>query len=736
MEKGDLFSGRGDIRGAVKRLEGAVLREVAGDNPLRLVQLTTRLMKIYREGGFYDKAFAELRRAETVIENVEDAETKAKYYNQAGELYLLNGYVDTSLAFFEKAEDFATVAKNPEILAGVLNNTGNAQAVAGRLELASSAFREALYLLGMTENSGVLKATVLINLCRSEKLRGNGENVGRILEQALSFLRNGKGSEEKAKALVALGLLMENTKGYPGEPGVREKNQTVLSLYDRAYDMALSVDDYRTASYAMGLAGGVLEKQNRIPDALSSTWKAVYYSRDKAFYPDILYLWLWQLARIYDKSEETDKARRFYRHAVETLNPVRWNVWMGYRGREDVFSEKIKPVYLGLSDILLRHFKKADNIKEKKALLIEARETMEQLKVFEIQDFFRDECVVANRENMGGDGRVGETEAVLYPISFENRVGVIVMTGKGVHYRESSVDGDILEATARRFRFRLQFEKNRDYVSDARTLYEWLVKPVEDLLSENNTQTLIVVPDGILRLIPYAALHDGNRFLIEKYAVTIAPAFSVIPMEREKKDAFENVLLEGVSESRHGFSPLPGVVEELLKIQNILGGKILRDEAFTLENMRNAFREKSYSVVHMATHGVFGKTAEDTYLLTHDDRLTMDRLERLIKMGEERGESVDLLTLSACQTAVGDERAAFGLAGVALKAGAESAVATLWLVNDAATNQLMTDFYSQLKKKMNTRAKALQTAQLHMLQGGAFDHPGFWAPFLMIGNWR
>ena len=137
----------------------------------------------------------------------------------------------------------------------------------------------------------------------------------------------------------------------------------------------------------------------------------------------------------------------------------------------------------------------------------------------------------------------------------------------------------------------------------------------------------------------------------------------------------------------------------------------------------------------MATHGVFGGNDEHSFLLTHDDKLNMSELSELLQVGLFREQPLELLTLSACQTAVGNERAAFGLAGVAVQSGARSATASLWFVDDAATATLMTEFYKQFSRKKLTKARALQNAQISLLRRERYQHPIFWGPFLMIGNW-
>lgn len=140
--------------------------------------------------------------------------------------------------------------------------------------------------------------------------------------------------------------------------------------------------------------------------------------------------------------------------------------------------------------------------------------------------------------------------------------------------------------------------------------------------------------------------------------------------------------------------------------------------------------------MHIASHGQFDRNPNNTFLLTYDDKLTLDKLQSLLGFSQIRENSVELLTLSACQTAVGDERAALGLAGVAIKAGAKSALASLWFVNDESTSQLIVEFYRNLLNQPQwSRAKALQQAQQKLAATLAYQHPAYWAPFLLIGNW-
>jgi len=163
---------------------------------------------------------------------------------------------------------------------------------------------------------------------------------------------------------------------------------------------------------------------------------------------------------------------------------------------------------------------------------------------------------------------------------------------------------------------------------------------------------------------------------------------------------------------------------------------VLINAQFSLDNMRNALKKQAYPIIHIASHGQFEADPNRTFLLTYDGKITMDKLSEVLRLTQTGQQVVELLTLSACQTALGNERAALGLAGVALRAGVRSALATLWFVNDAATSQLTIAFYQYLQSHPKaSKAQALQHAQLQLNQQRLFRHPNYWAPFLLIGNW-
>jgi CHAT domain-containing protein len=197
-----------------------------------------------------------------------------------------------------------------------------------------------------------------------------------------------------------------------------------------------------------------------------------------------------------------------------------------------------------------------------------------------------------------------------------------------------------------------------------------------------------------------------------------------------------NLLLNGLTESVQGFPALNNVSKEIEAIQGMYGGKMLKNKDFSFSILENELANTEYSVVHIASHGKFEGKVKDSFLLTYDGKMTMDNLQQFMGNSRFRFDvPIELLTLSACESAAGDDLAGLGLASVAIKAGARSALATLWSIDDAATSQLVIEFYRQLKDPELSKAEALQQAQLITMADQRFRHAGYWAPFLLIGNW-
>ncbi|MEM1370164.1 MAG: CHAT domain-containing protein, partial [Cyanobacteria bacterium P01_H01_bin.15] len=320
----------------------------------------------------------------------------------------------------------------------------------------------------------------------------------------------------------------------------------------------------------------------------------------------------------------------------------------------------------------------------------------------------------------------------------ESLAVILSIPGQPLHYYSRSITADEVEtAIVNLRRSFLPFTPTKEQQGLTQPLYNWLLRPAEPLLAEAEIETLAFVLDGAFRSVPMAALHDGQGYLIERYKVALAPSLELLTSAQLGTTDL-NLFAGGVSEARQGFAALPQVQAELAGIaQAIPRTQALIDDDFTEERLQGAIAQPPLNAVHLATHGQFGSTAEETYILTWDDRITVTELERMLQTRQVGSDlPIDLLVLSACQTARGDQQATLGMAGMAVRSGARSTVASLWPLDDGAAKVFMTTFYEVLSQTGTSKGDALRAAQLELLARPEFSAPYFWASLLLIGNWQ
>ncbi len=339
-----------------------------------------------------------------------------------------------------------------------------------------------------------------------------------------------------------------------------------------------------------------------------------------------------------------------------------------------------------------------------------------------------------------------------------------------LRHTNKNIQRKTLLATAKEFRQEISNPRKirqDNYLASARQLYQLLIEPIEAELEANNIDILVFAMDSGLRLLPLAALHDGSQFLIEKYAVATVPSFGLTDT-RYVNLSESYILAMGASKFKGESANLPTMPLELRSItHNASRGEIYLNEDFTVANFKaQNLRNQPFPIIHLGTHAEFNSGKfDDSYIQFYDEKLQLSALRQI---SDELGWStnpnppVELLVLSACKTALGDEAAELGFAGLALQTGVKSALASLWYVSDLGTLALMGEFYDRLDDTL-IKAEALRQTQLRMLTGQvrvedrkiklsngeyltlpanfpqgsfAFSHPYFWSSFTLIGNWN
>ena len=428
---------------------------------------------------------------------------------------------------------------------------------------------------------------------------------------------------------------------------------------------------------------------------------------------------------------------------------------------------------------------------------VNTRKVIADLQLAELENFL--ECnLVYGSKFVDVDKVVDNAEkktAAIYPIILEDRIEVLLKLPQEERLYRRFPPVSISQKEVKEKLQQLRKELEQPYFSSkrgkpvAQEVYNWLIEPAEKQGLLEREQTLVFVLDGPFRNISMAALYDGNEYLIQKYAIAVALGNLELPRSKPKKQF--KALIAGLSKKPkfqppqgEQFGPLKYVEQEVNGINDVLResnveAKILYDDQFTSKALENEIKTAPYNIVHLATHGEFGFSRDSTFILTappesedkflrkkdnlkspfsdrekkidtnSEGKITstnatlydfehiktdLNELDNLLQVREQA--PIELLVLSACETATGDDREVLGIAGMAVQSGARSTLASLWSIDDSSTAELMERFYQELTEKRVTKAEALRQAQLHLLKNSAAYKPSHWAPYVLVGDWR
>ena len=720
----------GDLEGAELGYSRAA-RELAkgGGTAAQRGASLRSLAQTQQAAGRYAASVETLRSAVVLAETDGDAPGLASALGSLGNAYLALGRGDEAERLLERGIAIAADAEETALEAGLWNNLGNHHAARDRHEAALEAYENAARLAAATGHSLDL-AKALSNAAREARIAGQDAVARELLKRATAALDALPDSLERAE----LEIHQARTWTELARTGSERATDMLAAhaLLTQAAERSLDAGATRTASYAVGTLGALYREEVRFDEALFLTRQAMRLAAT-ADAPDSMYRWHWQEGRLLWAQGQADAAVAAYRRAVELLEETRQEAQGRYGQAAAHFSAAVAPVYLELVEVLLAS---SDRVTPASAssLFVEARGTVERLKAAELRDYFRDDCVAELEAKTATVESVAAQAAVVYPILLAERLELLVTLPDGIHRYSVPVPAARLSATVREFREQLQRPGTKAYQETSRTLHDWLVRPFLADVDAFGLDTLVFVPDGALRTIPIAALHDGERFVSERYSLAVTPSMALVdprPLDREGID----VLLGGVSESVDGHPALAMVPAELEAVSAMYGGRVLLDGQFELARLEKEIRQSQPTVVHIASHAVFTGDPETSFVLMHDDKLTMGRLASVIGVTRFRERPLEMLVLSACQTAAGNERAGLGLAGVAIRAGARSAMGSLWSISDEAAFRLVESFYEELEDPTISKAEALRRSQARLRSDPRFDHPYYWSPFLIINNW-
>jgi CHAT domain-containing protein len=568
-----------------------------------------------------------------------------------------------------------------------------------------------------------------------------------------------------------------------------ELTNKVESILETTLQQARSLKDQRAETYALGYLGKFCDKREQFIQASKFTQQALMLAQEQNVNGDareIIYLWQAQLGRLLRKQGDTKGAIAAYTAAVNTLQSLRSDLNTNNQDVQFDFLQEVKPIYLELADLLLKsnlNEKELNSlIKTNPSLTKEktetkprnnlelARRVIESLQLAELDNFFQDPCSDVSDVAVQID-TIDPQAAVIYPIVLPDRLEVL-LSSAGTPLQRVSIpvsEQQVNETLDRLYDSLDNFTVNnsarnilatsnpnpKELKDNLQTLlpifsqvYDWLIQPFEAQLNTKQIKTLVFVLNGRFQRVPIAALYDGKQYLIEKYGLALVPSLQLLNAKQLEGQQLK-VLAAGVSEQTQvrgeSFTALVNVPTELEQIEATFpASQKLLNQEFTAATIQKQLKS-NFPIVHFATHGLFSSNPQKNFIITGDSNsIGINELSTLLR---EADTSVELLVLSACETATGDERAILGLAGIAVRSGARSTLATLWPVGDASTAQFMGQFYQNLKTTRGKKADALRNAQLSLLESlrrnSPFQelknlppHPYYWSPYVLVGNWQ
>ncbi|MGB3513788.1 MAG: CHAT domain-containing protein [Microcoleaceae cyanobacterium] len=690
------------------------------------------------------KILGQYRRSRTILKQVNqklqampDSQLKVDGLRSLGVALQLIGELIESKTTLEQSWAIAKKLDSPDAISATLFSLGNLAGDLKQPDVALDYYQEAARLAANTQNS-LIHVQTRLNQLRLVVETKQWQIVQQLLPQIPSLIDTLPLSRDTIYAKINLAkTLMQITQEQKSQPinsdgaTIQISSRDIATLLAKTIAQAKQLQDPQAEAYAINQLGHLYEQHQQWQQSETLTQKALKISQTISA-EDLIARTSWQLGRIFRQQGKSTAAITAYQSAYNALNSLRSDIVAVNPTVQLNFRQNIEPIYREFISLLLQT--PTENNYDSQQNIARALKAVEALQLAELDNFFREACLETKPVQLD---QIDSTAAVLYPIILSDRLEVILsLPNRPLRHYSTPLPKEEIQSTLEQLysSFYVGFSQT-ERLRLSQKVYNWLIQPAEADLTANKVKTLVFVLDDYLRNIPMASLYDGQQYLIENYSIALSQGLQLFPEGLKRQQI--KALMMGLTEARQGFSPLPGVEIELKGIaQEIDSETVLLNNNFTRLAFQKKIEAKPFSLVHLATHGQFSSNPEETFLLTWDTRIQVKEFGRLLQ--EQNRDPIELLVLSACQTAAGDSRAALGLAGLALRSGARSTLATLWSVDDLSTAELMINFYRLLtaKSELNlTKAEALRQAQLSLMKKPQYNHPYFWASFILVGNW-
>jgi CHAT domain-containing protein len=691
-------------------IQAASLYQTLND-PTGKIRSQINQARAFQALGLYRRALSELQQVQVALQAQPDSLTKLAGLRSLGEVLQLTGELDQSKAVLIQSLDLAQKLGSNSEQSNVYLSLGNTARSQEKFQDALSYYRKASAVVTSTPHPVNAPLNTLSLLIQQGQI-SEAHSLWSQIQSQLSTLPLSR-TKTNAQINLAQSLLKLSS---PSESTTLTAAKLTL---DNALQGSQALGDMRAQAYALGALGEWHERTQRFSQAQALTQQALSLAQSLNS-PELTYRLQWQSGRLYRQQGDLSSAIVSYGEAITALQFVQRDLVAFNKDLQFSFREGVEPIYRQYAELLLAFNGRTPS----QANLKTARETLDALQAAEIANFLRVNCLETHTVLIDDvTTKTDATAAIFYPIIFENHLDVILKIPQqpNLIYYSTPLSAKQLEAFVERLQQALLQNNNSpdEFLRPAQKLYDALIRPAEIYLNNSTVKTLVFVQDGILRNIPMAA--PGLKLLQPES----------IQQRRPK------ALIAGLSQSPSPrFSALPYVDLELKQIQTHLPSTTLLNQAFTQKAFQTNVALEPLSIIHLATHGQFSSKADQTFILAWDDKINVNQLSDMIETSDRNKKTpLELLVLSACETLTGDKKAALGLAGIAVKSGARSTLASLWGVDDQATATLMEKFYNGLTQVSRSKSLALSDAQRYLLQQTDFKHPYYWAPYVLVGNW-
>lgn len=786
LESGEALYEQGEYAAAAQAYQRAIalIEDQTRFDPLLKAEALFGLGSAYRYLDDYDLAIAPLEQSLSLVESLDEnyqstqdlsaaryADLLIALFRELGVVHHERSELGESLLYYRRGlvEPESPVFRT-EIQAILLHNIGIVEEELGD-DRAQETLESAAKLSREAERFDV-EASAIFNLGWVAENAGDNETAIARYQQAIGLFQTTNTPERLVRAYGNLAQVHINQQDYASAEAVLRSAYDLLNIQ--------SDPDPLEYTHLLNRSGQLAQTATDRETAWQNYRLALSLSQEIDDFGPIQALF--NLGMLLEKQEQPDLAIFFYKQAITRIETTRQNIQKLSVGLQRSHTQTIEGEYRHLADLLLQQNRKTEALQILELLKIQevatylnsnqAEQTAPELNLFtpaeeDIQQYFDSlsenstlaDFIQTTLQTAQGvesasspfDSQVIDdlrsaiaqqptTTAVLYPVILPDRLEILLINPNG-HIEQFSTA--VSQADISTTISELQAALKDNILSPklpAQQLYAWLIEPLESSLEEQQVKNIIYLPDSVLRYVPLAAFHDGDRWLAESYqshnitAATVGDLLTNRPNNMSiLAGAFADTSLThevSIGDISRTYSGLKAARQELENLSEVADTQTFFDRDFTPEDTLSAVLD--HSVLHLATHAQFvvGQPEESFILFGSGQTVNLKELRQW------QLPNVELVVLSACQTATsteGEGKEILGLGYQIQQTGASAAIASLWAVDDTATAALMNQFYIALSQGQ-TKAQALRSAQQRLIEDDAFSHPYHWSGFILIGN--